>query len=396
MVRPAGADRSARAGGPRAGRGARGACPDWAGAQSLLDQVVDRYPNSEYAEVATLNRAILAVRGGRAADTLPELGRLVNRGVVSPYVGRARAARGAALLATGKPADAERDFQAALGLGETGIAQVGLGSASFARGQWDAAARQFAAARDPPRGGVGGADRQVQSPARADPRLPAHRLHPRSGDRADRRIRDLRHRIRRLPAAADRGRLLPARRRAAAPGGLPDMPTRDARTDGQRPAGRARRARSPGPARRPGSSRSASRSSPRRRRSKPSTRRAAGSRSSRSATNRCCWKSSPRGTTCPRPRPFTKKLESEIPLVETVPGAQDASVKSIQLKVGTAMRKGGKAIFYGRLPRSCPKGFLPGQDGAHVRRPRRPDPADGHGRIQGTLPAPLSSPRTVG
>jgi TolA-binding protein len=125
-----------------------GRAGDWAGAQSLLDQVVDRYPNSEYAEVATLNRAILAVRAGRAADTLPELGRLVNRGVVSPYVGRARATRGAALLATGKPAEAERDFQAALGQGETGLAQLGLGSASFARGQWDQAARQFADARD--------------------------------------------------------------------------------------------------------------------------------------------------------------------------------------------------------------------------------------------------------
>jgi TolA-binding protein len=125
-----------------------GRAGDWAGAQSLLDQVVDRYPNSEYVEVAMLNRAILAVRGGRAADTLPELGRLVNRGVVSPYVGRARATRGAALLATGKPAEAERDFQAALGQGETGVAQLGLGSASFARGQWDQAARLFAEARD--------------------------------------------------------------------------------------------------------------------------------------------------------------------------------------------------------------------------------------------------------
>ena len=57
--------------------------------------------------------------------------------------------------------------------------------------------------------------------------------------------------------------------------------------------------------------------------------------------------------------PFSKKLESDIPLVETVPGAQDASVKTIKLKVGTAMRRAGKAIFYGRLPRSCPKGFLP-------------------------------------
>jgi hypothetical protein len=66
-----------------------------------------------------------------------------------------------------------------------------------------------------------------------------------------------------------------------------------------------------------------------------------------------------KGRYVPASAPFTKKLESEIPLVETVPGAQDASVKSIQIKVGTAIRKGGKAIYYGRLPRSCPKGFLP-------------------------------------
>ncbi|HXB15772.1 MAG TPA: hypothetical protein VNV44_08510 [Solirubrobacteraceae bacterium] len=57
--------------------------------------------------------------------------------------------------------------------------------------------------------------------------------------------------------------------------------------------------------------------------------------------------------------PFSKELESQVPLVETVPGAQDASVKSIHIEVGTATRNGGKPIFYGRLPRSCPKGFLP-------------------------------------
>jgi hypothetical protein len=57
--------------------------------------------------------------------------------------------------------------------------------------------------------------------------------------------------------------------------------------------------------------------------------------------------------------PFGKKLESDIPLVETVPGAQDASVKTIKLKVGGAVRRGGKTIYYGRLPRSCPKGYLP-------------------------------------
>jgi len=134
-----------------------GRAGDFAGAQSLLDQVVDRYPNSPYAEVAVLNRAILAVRGGRAADALPELGRLVQRGAVSPYVARARVTRGAALLATGKPADAERDFQAALGLGETGVAQLGMGTADFARQQWDAAVRDFVAARDAGAGPVSAA-----------------------------------------------------------------------------------------------------------------------------------------------------------------------------------------------------------------------------------------------
>ena len=57
--------------------------------------------------------------------------------------------------------------------------------------------------------------------------------------------------------------------------------------------------------------------------------------------------------------PFSKKLESDIPLVETVPGAQDASVKTIKIEVGTAMRQGGKPVFYGRLPRTCPRGELP-------------------------------------
>src|SRR5260370_30907932 len=120
-----------------------------------------------------LNRASVAVRGGRAADALPELGRLVRGGVVSPYVGRARATRGAALLATGKPAEAERDFQAALGQGETGVAQLGLGSASFARGQWDQAARLFAEARDAGTGPVADA---------AGYRLPAVLFHQRKID----------------------------------------------------------------------------------------------------------------------------------------------------------------------------------------------------------------------
>jgi hypothetical protein len=56
---------------------------------------------------------------------------------------------------------------------------------------------------------------------------------------------------------------------------------------------------------------------------------------------------------------FGKKLESEVPLVETVPGAQDASVKTIKIKVGSAIRVNGKPVFYGRLPASCPHKYLP-------------------------------------
>ncbi len=58
--------------------------------------------------------------------------------------------------------------------------------------------------------------------------------------------------------------------------------------------------------------------------------------------------------------PFAKKLESQVPLVETVPGAQDASVKSIKVEVGSAIRVNGTPVFYGRLPRRCPaSNYLP-------------------------------------
>jgi TolA-binding protein len=134
-----------------------GRAGDYAGAQTLLDQAVDRYPGSPYAEVAVLNRAILSVRGGRAADALPELSRLVQRGAVSSHAGRARVTRGAGLLATGRQADAERDFQAALAVGEGAVAHLGVGSTHFVRQQWDAAARAFVAARDAGSGPVAAA-----------------------------------------------------------------------------------------------------------------------------------------------------------------------------------------------------------------------------------------------
>ena len=50
---------------------------------------------------------------------------------------------------------------------------------------------------------------------------------------------------------------------------------------------------------------------------------------------------------------------TEVPLVETVPGAPDASTETINVKVGAARRAHGKTFYYGTMPRTCPKGGFP-------------------------------------
>jgi hypothetical protein len=57
--------------------------------------------------------------------------------------------------------------------------------------------------------------------------------------------------------------------------------------------------------------------------------------------------------------PFGPKLVTEVPLVETVPGALDGSVEHIAVKVGAAYKKGKKTVYYGTLPKKCPKGGFP-------------------------------------
>lgn len=49
----------------------------------------------------------------------------------------------------------------------------------------------------------------------------------------------------------------------------------------------------------------------------------------------------------------------EVPLVQTVPGADDASILSFKVKVGAAYRKAKNTVSYITLPRKCPKGGLP-------------------------------------
>jgi len=56
---------------------------------------------------------------------------------------------------------------------------------------------------------------------------------------------------------------------------------------------------------------------------------------------------------------FGPELIGEVPLVSTVPGAPYASVKSISVKAGSAHKVHGKPVYYGRVPKKCPKGGFP-------------------------------------
>ncbi|HEX3910305.1 MAG TPA: hypothetical protein VHW67_06340 [Solirubrobacteraceae bacterium] len=59
------------------------------------------------------------------------------------------------------------------------------------------------------------------------------------------------------------------------------------------------------------------------------------------------------------PGPYAQKFVTAVPLIETVPGAPDASALSIEVKIGAAMRKGKRVIYYGRVPKRCPRGGFP-------------------------------------
>jgi len=56
---------------------------------------------------------------------------------------------------------------------------------------------------------------------------------------------------------------------------------------------------------------------------------------------------------------YGPELITEIPLVSTVPGAPYASVKTINVKAGSAYKSHGKTVYYGRVPKKCPKGGFP-------------------------------------
>ncbi|MGH2904751.1 MAG: hypothetical protein ACRDK7_14390 [Solirubrobacteraceae bacterium] len=58
--------------------------------------------------------------------------------------------------------------------------------------------------------------------------------------------------------------------------------------------------------------------------------------------------------------PYGPEVVATVPLIESVPGALDASALEINVKVGASYKKkGGKRVYYIRVPRRCPRGGFP-------------------------------------
>jgi hypothetical protein len=57
--------------------------------------------------------------------------------------------------------------------------------------------------------------------------------------------------------------------------------------------------------------------------------------------------------------PFGPEFIGEVPLIETVPGALDASFEKGTIRFGAAYKRGRKTISYITIPKRCPKGGWP-------------------------------------
>jgi hypothetical protein len=61
----------------------------------------------------------------------------------------------------------------------------------------------------------------------------------------------------------------------------------------------------------------------------------------------------------PAEAPYSHELVSEFPLVETFTGGQYAVIEHLASRTGSALRSGGRIVYYLRLPLTCPAGGLP-------------------------------------
>jgi tetratricopeptide (TPR) repeat protein len=117
-------------------------------ARGLVDRVLAGYAAHPRIEFAKLNRALLMLRAGDANGAQPILREWIRRAPEPALVGRAQAALGAVLLATGKPADAGKAFAEAAKAGETGLGTLGAGAVALSAGRLDEATKTLRDARD--------------------------------------------------------------------------------------------------------------------------------------------------------------------------------------------------------------------------------------------------------
>jgi hypothetical protein len=57
--------------------------------------------------------------------------------------------------------------------------------------------------------------------------------------------------------------------------------------------------------------------------------------------------------------PYGPEFVAPVKLVDSVPGAPPVSSEGFNIKVGAAYKSHGKTVYYGRVPKTCPKGGFP-------------------------------------
>lgn len=124
------------------------AAGDFAEGERLIEQMLAAHPDHPRAVFARLNRALLMLHAGQAERAQGALREWLARSPFPALVGRGYAALGAAMLATGRTADARRELARARREGATDLAALGLGATAIVDKRWDEAQREFDAARE--------------------------------------------------------------------------------------------------------------------------------------------------------------------------------------------------------------------------------------------------------
>ena len=117
---------------------------DLAGGLELVERMIATYPTNPRTDFARFNAGLVRLRAGDANGATVALRDWLGRASFPALFGRAHAALGTALLATGARDEALREFTLAQKDGEAALGQLGIASVALAAGRWDEAERGFA------------------------------------------------------------------------------------------------------------------------------------------------------------------------------------------------------------------------------------------------------------